>query len=218
VTDKASMKPNVHTFPLRTEEKEFIPPKGIVKSTDDGDYDYSLIEDGFVAYGKNEEGIFEFELVAGIDRLSETYLQAIQILPRMERFYLYLKEHWENGEEELWASGTIATTNDVLTFLNKHRENILENGHVSCTVQEAYGSTLTLDDHKKIQFRTSDENLFNEFGKKIMNLGFKQLKTLYDLEFGYYHWHYRPFNSLSRPDFINLLREERFDRLDQSSE
>jgi hypothetical protein len=77
---------------------------------------------------------------------------------------------------------------------------------------------LTLDDHKKIQFRTSDENLFNEFGKKIMNLGFKQLRELYNLESGYYHWHYRPFNSLARPDFINLLRAEHFDRLDQSSE
>jgi TPP-dependent 2-oxoacid decarboxylase len=41
---------------------------------------------------------------------------------------------------------------------------------------------------------------------------------LYDLEFGYYHWHYRPFNSLSRADFVNLLRAERFDRLGQSSE
>lgn len=45
--------------------------------------------------------------------------------------------------------------------------------------------------HKKIQFRTSDETLFNEFGKKMMALGFRQLEALYDLEFGYYHWHYR---------------------------
>lgn len=218
VTDKASMKPNVHTFPLASEEKQFIPPKGIVKSTNDGEYDYSLIEDGFVAYGKNEEGVFEFELVAGIERLTTTFLQAIRILPRVELFYLCLKEHWEDGEEEFWASSTISDTIGALTFLTKQRENILENGHISCVVQEAYGSTLTLDDHKKIQFRTRDENLFNEFGKKIMSLGFRQLKELYNLEFGYYHWHYRPFNSLAKPDFINLLKAEHFDRLDESSE
>ena len=35
---------------------------------------------------------------------------------------------------------------------------------------------------------------------------------------GYYHWHYRPFNSLSRSDFVNFLRAEQFDRLDHSSE
>ena len=81
VTDKSSMKPNMRTFPLGSEEKQFVPPKGIVKSTDDGEYDYSLIEDGFVAYGKNEEGIFEFELVAGIDRLTTTYLQAFRSFP-----------------------------------------------------------------------------------------------------------------------------------------
>ena len=66
VTDKASMKPNVHTFPFNDDDKQFVPPKGIVKSTNDGELDYSLVKEGFVAYAKNEQGIFEFELVAGM--------------------------------------------------------------------------------------------------------------------------------------------------------
>jgi len=218
VTDRASMKPNAHTFPLNENDRQFVPPKGIVKSTNDGEQDYSMIEEGFLAYAKNEQGIFEFELVAGIDNLVETYMQAIQALPEVELFCFYLQEHWEKGTEELWASSTITDNNGVLAFLTKYRENTLENGYVKCVVQKGYGSTLTLDDHKKIQFRTSDESLFNEFGKTMMALGFKQLEALYDLEFGYYHWHYRPFGSLSRTRFVDLLRAERFDRLDHSSE
>jgi hypothetical protein len=218
MTDKASMKPNAHTYPLDEDDRQFVPPKGLVKSTNDGEQDYSMIEEGFVAYTKNEQGIFEFELVAGLDRLVETYIQAIQALPGVELFYLYLQEHWENGTEELWASSTISDKDDVMAFLTKYRENTVENGYVKCVVQAESGSTLALDDHKKIQLRTSDENLFNDFGKKMMALGFKQLEALYDLEFGYYHWHYRPFNSVSRHDFVDLLRVERFDRLNQSSE
>lgn len=218
VNDRVSMKPNVHTYSSVEEEKQFVPPNGIVKSTNDGEYDYSLIKDGFVAYAKNDQGMFEFELVTGIDRLVETFRQAIQVLPRVELFYFYLQDHWENGTEELWASSTISDKNEVLAFLTRYRENTVENGYVKCVVQEGHGSTLTLDDHKKIQFRTTDEGLFNEFGKKIMALGFKQLETLYDLEFGYYHWHYRPFNSLSRSEFSKLLKAENFDLVQPDSE
>jgi hypothetical protein len=177
-----------------------------------------MIQEGFVAYAKNEQGIFEFELVADIDKLVETYMQAIQALPAVEVFYFYLQEHWENGTEELWACSTISDKDDVLAFLTKYRENTLENGYVKCVVQEEYGSVLTLDDHKKIQFRTSNEDLFNDFGKKMLALGFTQLETLYDLEFGYYHWHYRPFNSLSRVDFVKLLKAEKFDLLEPGSD
>ena len=39
---------------------------------------------------------------------------------------------------------------------------------------------------------------------------------LNDLEFGYYHWHYRPSGSVSRAEFVNLLRTERFEIVDES--
>src|ERR1700730_9572065 len=172
VTKMASIKPNVHTYLLDGDDQQFVPPIGIVKSTKDGEYDYSLIVEGFVAYTKDKNGFFEFELVAGIDKLVDTFLQAIQFLPRMELFYLYLTDFWEAGGKELWESSTISDKNDVLTFLTRHRTNTAENGYVECVVQESYGSALPLDDHKKIQFRTSDERLFSEFGKRMMTLGF----------------------------------------------
>ena len=75
-------------------------------------------------------------------------------------------------------------------------------------------TNLTLDEHKKIQLHTKEEDLFNDFGKKIMNLGFEQTKDFYNLEFGYHHWHYRPFDSLDRDNFIELLRREKFELID----
>ena len=87
-------------------------------------------------------------------------------------FVQFLQEH--DGRmslaEELWAGGTIADKDEVLDFLIKYRQNTLENGFVECGIQDDFGSTLTLDDHKKIQFRTTDGNLFDDFGKKMMDL------------------------------------------------
>jgi len=75
-------------------------------------------------------------------------------------------------------------------------------------------TNLTLDNHKKIQLHTKDEELFNDFGKKVMELGFEQTREFYNLEFGYHHWHYRPADSLNREDFKQLLKSKNFELVD----
>lgn len=219
ISEHVSMRPNIHSYPIIEGQLEFVPPVGIVKSTNGGEYDYALIKDGFVAYGRDEQDIFRFELVAGIESLVRTFLEAILILPKFDLFSIYVWQHWEDGKDEIWASGAITTANELLSFLTKYRECTLENGYLNCVIDIVEDSTrLTLDQHKKIQFYTKNEGLFNVFGKRMIDLGFKQLDVFYDLEFGYYHWHYRPYNSLSREDFMDMLKVEKFGPVKITSE
>lgn len=93
VSEHVSMRPDFHTYPIIEGQLEFVPPVEIVKSTNDGDYDYTLIRDGFVAYGKDEQGIFRFELVAGIESLVRTFIEAILVLPKFDLFSIYVWQH-----------------------------------------------------------------------------------------------------------------------------
>lgn len=63
IADNVYMRPTNYTFPFDDPDKEFIPPIGIVKSVFEGEYEYDFIRENFVAYGADDNGIFEFELV-----------------------------------------------------------------------------------------------------------------------------------------------------------
>lgn len=210
------MRSTVHSFEINKEEEgQFIPPTGIIKGSEDGENEYELIKDCFVAYGKDENGIFEFELVAGKSRLIDTFLKTITFLPSVDGFWIYIRNHWDDDKTELWAGKNLDTRESIVTFLTSHQLSPLENGYIDCVVHSLAGETnLTLDDHKKIQLHTKDEKVFNEFGRKIMELGFEQTHDFYNLEFGYHHWHYRPYGSLTREEFKSQLRKENFELLD----
>jgi hypothetical protein len=210
------MKAALHTYPLTDTEQSFIPPTGIIKSTDDDEFDYELITEAFVAFNKDENGIFEFELVAGKSKLIDTFIEAINFLPSVDGFWIYIWNHWDDSKTELWAGKNIADKKSAVDFLLRHKSDTLENGFLDCVVHCKIGETnLTLDDHKKIQLHTKDQNLFDDFGEKISDLGFKQTKEFYNLEFNYHHYHYKPANSLSRDDFKGLLRNNNFEKIDE---
>jgi hypothetical protein len=208
-------KEGLSCYDLDDDEPQFISPTGVLKSTDDGEHDYDLIKENFVAYGKNEEGIFEFELVVGKELLIETFITTIDFLPSVDGFWIYVWNHWDSKKTELWTAKHFVDKGTVIQFLREYKTSTLENGFIDCVVHSLTGQTnLTLDEHKKIQLHTKDTDLFNDFGKKIINLGFEQTKDFYNLEFGYHHWHYRPADSLDRDSFIKLLGRERFELID----
>ena len=219
IADDVYMRSATHTYPLDNSEKEFIPPTGIVKSAYDSEYDYDLIKENFVAYGANENGIFEFELVVAKQNLTDTFIKAIEFLPTVDGFWIYIKNYWENELTELWVAKHFTDKQTVINFLNEQERNTLENGYLDIVVHSIKGETnLTLDDHKKIQLHTKDETVFNNFGKNIMNLGYKQTKDFYNLEFGYYHFHYRPNDSLTRTEFKQMLIDNKFELIDKWEE
>lgn len=77
---------------------------------------------------------------------------------------------------------------------------------------------MTLDDHKKIQLHTKDEEVFKNFIGNIIDLGYEQTRDFYNLEFGYHHFHYRLADSLTRTEFKQMLTENRFELMDKWEE
>jgi len=219
IANKVFMRPTTYTFPFDDPDKEFVPPVGIVKSVYEGEYEYDLIKENFVAYGANENGIFEFELVLTKENLIDTFLKTIDFLPSMDGFWIYIKNFWETGLTELWVAKHFTEKQIVKDFLLSHKIDTLENGYLDIVVHSLSGETnLTLDDHKKIQLHTKDEKVFQNFLENITDLGYEQTREFYNLEFGYHHFHYRLADSLTRENFKQMLTENNFEIIDKWEE
>ncbi|MFD2890853.1 hypothetical protein ACFS5J_02370 [Flavobacterium chuncheonense] len=219
IADNVYMRPTTYTFPFDDPDKEFIPPIGIVKSVFEGEYEYDLIKENFVAYGADDNGIFEFELVLTKQNLIDTFIKTIEFLPTIDGFWIYLKNYWESDLTELWVAKHFTDMHMVIDFLKSQKKNTLENGYLDIVVHSLTGETnLTLDDHKKIQLHTKDEGVFNDFIGNIIELGYEQARDFYNLEFGYHHFHYRLVDSLTRTEFKQMLTDNKFELVDKWEE
>lgn len=219
IADNVYMRPTTYTFPFDDPDKEFIPPIGIVKSVFEGEYEYDLIKENFVAYGADDNGIFEFELVLTKQNLIDTFIKTIEFLPTIDGFWIYLKNYWESDLTELWVAKHFTDKHTVIDFLKTQKKNTLENGYLDIVVHSLTGETnLTLDDHKKIQLHTKEEGVFNDFIRNIIELGYEQTRDFYNLEFGYHHFHYRLVDSLTRTEFKQMLTDNKFELVDKWEE
>lgn len=215
IADQVYIRPTTYTFPFDDPDKEFIPPIGIVKSVDEGEYDYDLIKEKFVAYGQNENGIFEFELVVAKPNLITLFLKFISLLPTVDGFWIYIKSFWDDDKTELWVAKHFTDKIILIDFLKTQKSNTLENGYLDIVVHSLTGETnLTLDDHKKIQLHTKDEDLLKHFIDQVIDLGYEQTKEFYSLEYGFHHFHYRPVDSLTRTEFKAMLKQNTFELMD----
>lgn len=216
LSDTVHMRLIVHSFPFDDPDKEYQPPVGIVKAAAvEDEYDYDLIAENFVAYGQDEDGIFELELNFGKADLKNVFLQTINFLPSVDGFWIYIQSHWEDNKTELWVAKHFVEKELVISFLTQHESDTLKNGYIKIVVHSLTGETnLTLDDHKKVQLHTKDEEIFKHFIGQINELGYEQAKEFYNLQYGFHHWHYRPADSLTRPEFKVMLEEQGFELLD----
>lgn len=220
LSNTVHIRQNTFSFPFDDPDKEFQPPVGIVKAAAvEDEYDYDLIAENFVAYGQDENGIFELELNVGKANLKDVYLQTIDFLPSVDGFWIYIQSHWDDDKTELWVAKHFVEKELVLSFLERQESNTLENGYIKLVVHSLTGETnLTLDDHKKVQLHTKDEEVFRHFIGQLIDLGYEQTKEFYNLQYGFHHWHYRPSGSLARPEFKAMLEQQGFELLDSWDE
>lgn len=215
LSDLVHMRQTTYSFPFEDPETEFQPPIGIVKATGEDENDYHSIAENFVAYGQNEDGIFELELNVGKATLKDVFAKTINFLPSVDGFWIYIQSHWNDDKTELWVAKHFVEEELVVDFLEQQESNTIENGYIKIVVHSLQGKTnLTLDDHKKIQLHTKDEDVFRPFIEQLMDLGYEQTTEFYSLQYGYHHWHYRPSDSLPRTEFKAMLQQHKFELMD----
>jgi hypothetical protein len=220
IADEVYLRVPIFSFPFNDPDKSFEAPVGIVKASGEDTYDYELIKEGFVTYEHEEEGVFELELLAGKNRLADTFLALINSMPSVDGFWIYLQDHWEKGKTALWTAKHFTSKESVIRFLKTQRLNTLENGFVKLVVHSTNGDTnLKLDDHKKIRLHTESEGIFHSFVLQLRSMDYEQhTGEYYNLEFGFHHWHYRPAGSFTRKGFVELLEKEKFEWIDEWEE
>jgi hypothetical protein len=206
-------KPGLSIYKINKKDKEFISPTGIVKSTDDGEYAFELIKEQFVAYTKDQNGIFTFVMTPDKSNLEKLFFNSLDLIPSVDAVSFFLEDS-EDDKAQLWINKLLVNKQDITEFLLTNAHNTIKNGYVSTVVYSEKGETnLLIDSHKQLKLTTKDVGVFNLFGKKMMALGYKQTKDFYSLEFGYYHWHYRPSDSLNMFDFRRHLESQKFEIL-----
>jgi hypothetical protein len=199
-----------HYFPT-SPEKSFTPPTGIIKSCLDGDLDYELIRHGF-SQTKREDGLYEVEAVVGRDNLFDTFVELAKKLPSIKVFWIKIAADWEDkGLEEFWVNEDLNCVELIADFMTAHAKDTIANGHVSLTAYSQRGQTnLLIDTHKTIKVLTKSAKVQSKMVAGLKRLGFEEVSELYSLEYGYYHWHYRPAKSKSRTRLVRALKREGF--------
>ena len=214
VNERAFIGPTTHSYPIDPTENNFIAPSGIIKSGQEGleeEFDYNLIQEQFTGFQQEGCEVYEFELVVNKSRLVSTFIKAISFLPGADELQLRLQDGWEGQEAATWNNRSLSGRQAITEFLLEHQSDTLDNGFVECVICVAQGeTTLVLGEHKQIKLYTKDEKLFSDFGVEIIALGFAQTTELYSLEYGFYHYHYRPAGSLSRIELQTLLATNGF--------
>jgi hypothetical protein len=219
ISEKVFMRQTTYSYPFDDPERDFVAPVGIVKGVQDGDLDYELIKENFIALDKNEDGIYTFELNVAKPNLIDVFLKSINNLPSVDGLWIYIKNYWDNQQTELWTAKHFTDKQIVIDFLQNHQSDTLENGYLDIVIHCLSGETnLTLDEHKKITLHTKDEDVFSDFIGQIIELGYEQTKDFYSLANDYHHWHYRPADSLTRIEFVTKLIDNNFELIDKWDE
>jgi len=130
--------------------------------------------------------------------------------------WLYLLDHWDDGSTELWYGENIVSESKAREFLTQNESSTLKNGFVDIVTHSIEGETnLKLSEHKTIQLNTKSEVVFKNFIGAFIDLGFSQTRDFHSIEYGFHHWHYRPLDSLDKPQLANQLRKQGFKNVEE---
>lgn len=217
LSESVRMMQGLNLFDLNPNENFFTPPEGIIFSSKEGKYEIEQIKEQFVAYAKNENGIFEFELVVDANNLEHVFFLTTKFLSSIDGFWIWICNHWEEKERQLFVNKNLNELEQILKFLENNSINMIKNGFIDIVLHSKNGETnLTLNEHKKISMHTKSENVFNEFIGKVIGLGYEQTREMYDIEFGYHHWHYKPAKAFDRNEFCKFLLKNEFEEIENA--
>lgn len=133
-------------------------------------------------------------------------------LPSIRVFWVKISADWEEkGREEFWVNEDLNAPELLASYLTDHWNDTVANGHVTLTAYSGAGQTnLSIDSNKTIKVLTKSAKMQGRMAAALRGIGFEELAELHSLEYGYYHWHYRPASSKSRAGLVAALKMDGF--------
>jgi len=199
-------------FPIN-EFTSFQLPYGVILSCIEGEFEPELIKEGFTRYTDDNE-IKHLDIVIDRSKLLDAFLSIAEKLNSIRVLWVRLEKDWEDGQEfEFYANESLNNISNIKNFILDNINDILLNGYLSTTIYSSDGATnVSIDKHKKIHISTKSSEFIDLAANYIenMNLNFYDFDNFYSIDYGYYHYHYRPTNSKSRMDLIKHLKENGF--------
>jgi len=155
------------------------------------------------------------EAVIAGDRLIETFLEIVELLPAADNIEVkVLGHHDAAGTTEVWLSPRLADVNKAIRFLDDHDVELLGNGHVEIAVYlRKQRSTLRLTEHKSILWLTEEPGLVDTFVEWIEARGAPAVTPLPHVS-AVDHYHWRPSGTKSRKKLLLHLERMRLRRVD----
>ena len=194
------------------EYSNFHFPYGIVPACIKSEYGTEEIREGYSKFEDNE--FKHIEIVVNKSNLLRLYLDIIEKMGRAKVVWIKIIRDWESANTmEFYTNQDLTNVKLIEKFIKRNFENIFLNGYVSITVYYEEGETnLNLDEHKKIHLITRSNRTFETIVAYInsCNYDFYDYNNFRKIDYRYYHWHYRPTNSIKRKDLIDELKVQGF--------
>ena len=183
-------------------------PDGVILHAEDENPEDD-IKEGYKSYCNNDDFYF-VDIVLSKNKLFKIFIKLVKSLPDIKVSWVSIPD--ENNEKaELWVNENLNDAKKILYFLKSTQADIFQNGLVGFTVYSEVGATnLNLTDHKEISVVTKSQKIKNLITAKIDQFKVKKFDELSCISEGFYHWHYRPIDSLDPKDFIAFLKSKGF--------
>lgn len=186
-------------------------PFGVIHTGEEGEFEVEHIEEGYQII-KDDDGLFEVEVVVDKERILDVYFKSISSLPEIRTFWIKLQDDWDDfGKEEIFVNDNLNSPEKIKKYIIENKSDTFLNGHLTLTTYSDEGQTnLNISDHKMLVLISYDENITESFCELLKKENLTEKEELICIARGFNHFHYRHHNGLDRKELVETLQKQGF--------
>lgn len=175
----------------------------------------SAVRAGYTIHKDPKLLVIEAQTTA--DKLVDLYLGLLERLPSADNLEVRVLDHFDSGEHTaVWLTSRVDGKR-IMSFLDDHDVELLENGHVELSIYvRAKKATLRLTEHKTVVWLSDGDELRGDVTRWMTELGLSPLPgDSFTTVAAGAHEHYRAAKSRDRAKLEEYLFRQRLRRVDK---
>lgn len=196
---------NKYFYPNTIKDKIQL-PYGIICSNTNEKFSLDDIKPGFKVY--REENLNYLELNVSDNLFSTLYFEIISQFKTFQGFSYKIKDYkGKSDTEKIFINYELNSSCKIIAHLSNDLNNTIKNGFCFITSFLEEGETnINITDHKKIVIMTYSELIIKNVSNFLIKKGIKKRSKMVSIDSDFYHWHFRPADSLKYTDFIKKIK------------